>query len=91
MLLEDYIRLRRTQALRMGSRWTSIDKWFIEMTCGPRCPSPSTALTEQWVRPLRQLSGEHALHGLMVKSDYGLTPQQIGGAGAAGSSFSLSR
>jgi pimeloyl-ACP methyl ester carboxylesterase len=34
-----------TTVLRIGSRWTSIDKWFIKMTCGPRCPSPSTALT----------------------------------------------
>jgi pimeloyl-ACP methyl ester carboxylesterase len=66
-----------TTVLRIGSRWTWIDKWLIKMTCGPRCPSPSTALTEQWVRPLHQLSGEHALHDVMVTSDYGLTLQQI--------------
>lgn len=66
-----------TTVLRIGSRWTSVDKWLIQMTCGPRCPAPSTALAEQWVRPLHQLSGEQALHDLMVNSDYGLTPQQI--------------
>jgi pimeloyl-ACP methyl ester carboxylesterase len=66
-----------TTVLRMASRWTPVDKWFIKMTCGPQCPAPSTALTEQWVKPLRQLSSEHALHELMVNSDYGLTPQQI--------------
>lgn len=66
-----------TTLLRIGSRWTSIDKWLIEMTCGPRCPAISTALAEQWVRPLHQLSGERALHDLMVNADYGLTPRQI--------------
>ena len=66
-----------TTLLRIGSRWTSVDKWLIKTTCGPSCPALSTALAEEWTRPLHQLSGEHALHDLMVNSDYGLTPQQI--------------
>jgi pimeloyl-ACP methyl ester carboxylesterase len=66
-----------TTVLRIGSRWTSLDKWLIKTICGPRCPAASTALTEQWVRPLHQRSDEHALHDLMVNSDYGLTPRQI--------------
>lgn len=66
-----------TTVLRIGDHWTSIDKWLIETICGPNCPAITTALAEQWVRPLRQLSDEKALHDLMVNSDYGLTPQQI--------------
>ncbi len=66
-----------TTSLRIGSRWTWADKWFIRMTCGPHCPPPSTMLARQWVRPLHQLSGEHALHNLILNVDNGLTPAQI--------------
>jgi pimeloyl-ACP methyl ester carboxylesterase len=66
-----------TSALRIGARWSSIDKWVIRRACGPRCPTPTTTLTAQWVRPLRQRAEERALHDLMVSADYGLTPRQI--------------
>lgn len=66
-----------TTVLRIGSRWTAADRWFIRQTCGPRCPTPSTALTKQWVRPLHQRSGEDALRKLMINADYGLAPAQI--------------
>ena len=66
-----------TTLLRIGSRWTWADKGFIQMTCGSQCPRPSTGLTEQWVRPLRQLADEHALHSLLLNADIGLTPEQI--------------
>ena len=73
ILLSPYV----TTLLRIGSRWTWADKRFIQMTCGPECPLPSTNLTEQWVRPLHQLSDENALHGLLLNADIGLTPDQI--------------
>jgi pimeloyl-ACP methyl ester carboxylesterase len=66
-----------TTALRIGSRWTALDKWFIQHTCGPRCAAPTTALTKEWVRPLHQRSDEHALRSLVVNADYGLTPRSI--------------
>lgn len=66
-----------TTAVRLGSRWTSVDKWFIRMTCGPHCPTPSAALARQWVRPLHQRTDERALRDLMLDGDYGLTPAQI--------------
>ena len=66
-----------TTSLRIGSRWTWADKLFIQMTCGRRCPRPSTTLARQWVRPLHQLSDEHALHDLVLDADNGLTPAQI--------------
>lgn len=66
-----------TTTMRIGSRWTAADKRLIRQTCGPRCPTPSTALTTRWTRPLHQRSGEDALRKLMINADYGLTPAQI--------------
>ncbi len=66
-----------TTLLRIGPHFTLLDKWLFRQVCGPHCSGPSSALLERWLRPLRQRSEEHALHNLMVNSDYGLTPAQI--------------
>jgi pimeloyl-ACP methyl ester carboxylesterase len=66
-----------TTAIRIGPGLTPLDKWLFGQVCGPHCPSVSTALLRQWLRPLRQRSEEHALRALMVNADYGLTPAQI--------------
>lgn len=66
-----------TTLLRIGSRWTALDEWLLRQVCAPHCAALSPALAEQWVRPLHQRAGEHALHELMVDADYGLTPAQI--------------
>ncbi|MEV4670840.1 alpha/beta hydrolase [Actinomadura sp. NPDC049382] len=66
-----------TTVMRIGSRWTAADKWFIKRICGASCQTPSTALTKQWVRPLHQRSGEDALRDLMINADYGLAPEQV--------------
>ena len=66
-----------TTVLRVGARWPWAARELIKTSCGPSCPAATNALVQQWVRPLRQLSDEHALHDLMVNADYGLTPGQI--------------
>lgn len=66
-----------TTVLRIAPHLTLLGKWLFRQVCGPHCTGPSTALLNQWLRPLRQRSGEHALHELMVNADYGLTPTQI--------------
>ena len=66
-----------TTALRVSERWTWPARQLIKATCGPECPTVSDALVRQWVGPLRQVSGERALHALMLNADYGLTAGQI--------------
>lgn len=66
-----------TTALRTGARWPWAARRLIKASCGSSCPAATGALTRQWMRPLRQLSDEHALHGLMVNADYGLGSDQI--------------
>ena len=66
-----------TTLLRIGPHFTLLDKWLFRQVCGPLCSGPSSAQLDHWLRPLRQRSEEHALHDLMVNSDYGLTPAQI--------------
>jgi pimeloyl-ACP methyl ester carboxylesterase len=66
-----------TTLLRIGSHRTWLDTWFIQTACGPRFAPPTTALAHEWVRPLHQLTDEHALHNLLLNADNGLTPDQI--------------
>lgn len=62
-----------TSAMRVAARWTSAVRNAIRSACGSPCPAATTDLARQWVAPLRQRSAEHALRGLLVNADYGLT------------------
>lgn len=66
-----------TTLLRIGDHWTWAARELINASCGSHCAPVTNALAKQWVRPMRQLSDEHALHDLMLNADYGLNPSQI--------------
>lgn len=66
-----------TSAMRIATRATSLVRNAIRSACGSPCPAATTDLARRWIAPLRQRSAEHAVRGLLVNADYGLTSAAI--------------
>lgn len=67
-----------TTVVRVVDHWPEEVRKIIASSCGPHCPAATNSLAKKWMRPLHQLSDEHALHNLMLSADYGLNPKELG-------------